>query len=476
MEIEFGIMKNSNIKAGGLYFVGNLFNKAIAFLTIPIFTHLLTTTEYGIVSTYISWVTILSAVVTLSLGNSIRTAYVDFKDDLNSYISSVLVLSLLIFSGCSVMIIIIAWFYAPDVNFMLVIFCLVQSFMNCIITMYTIRYMMERSYVKKTMLLALPNLSVVILSIIFISLMNDNKHIGRIFSYVLIYTVVGFCYLFVSFAKGKKLVCKQYWNYAFKISLPLVFHGLSVVLLAQADRTMISALYNVSETGIYSLVYNFSMIATVATTSMESVWVPWFTEKLQAGDKSSVNKNVKLYMEIVVVFVFGIMLVAPEILTILAPEEYWSGKYLIPPIVMASFLMFLYSISVDLEYYYKSTKIIAKNTIWAAVINIVLNYIFIPQYGAIAAAYTTLISYLISFGIHYRAARNLDSELFPFKFYIMPLVAVITGVIITYLLMDFGAIRWCVAFVGAALYMMFAIKNNRFGVFGKSQKGKGVCI
>lgn len=58
--------------------VGNLFNKALAFFTIPIFTRLLTTSEYGIAQTYLSWVSILTLIVGLSLGNSIRTAYVDF--------------------------------------------------------------------------------------------------------------------------------------------------------------------------------------------------------------------------------------------------------------------------------------------------------------------------------------------------------------------------------------------------------------
>ena len=62
---------NNGVKIGTLYLIGNIFNKAIAFITIPIFTRLLTTEEYGIVNTYTSWASILMVIVGLSLGNSV---------------------------------------------------------------------------------------------------------------------------------------------------------------------------------------------------------------------------------------------------------------------------------------------------------------------------------------------------------------------------------------------------------------------
>lgn len=62
-------------------------------------------------------------------------------------------------------------------------------------------------------------------------------------------------------------------------------------------------------------------------------------------------------------------------------------------------MIFAYSLYVNIEHYYKKTPYITVNTIIAAASNIVLNFIFIPRYGYIAAAYTTLASYFISFCI-----------------------------------------------------------------------------
>lgn len=460
-------LKNKNTKAGSLYLFGNLFNKAITFLTIPIFTRLLTTSEYGIVSTYLSYVTIVGTFITLSLGSSIRSAFVDFRSDLDSYISSIMFLSILNFCITSMMVIIIAHVFAPQVDMILVVFCLIQAFMSCVIESISIKYMMELKYFKRTFLLAAPNVLVVVLSIIFILLIHDNKQMGRIYAYVVVYLIFGIAYLVKAFIDGKKFIIFNYWKYALKFSLPLVFHGLSIVILAQSDRTMITAMRSVSETGIYSLVYNFSMIAIVITSSLESVWIPWFTDKMKLNDKKSINSSVKIYMELVTVMVICIMLVAPEILTVMAPQQYWSGKVLIPPIVLASFFMFLYSISVDLEYYYKSTKIIAINTIIAAIINIVLNYIFIPSYGALAAAFTTVTAYAVSFGIHYYAARKLDNQLFPFITYVKPILIMGAAVIFTYLTMNNGVIRWIIVVVGFGLYALISYKKHRFSALLK---------
>ena len=60
--------------------------------------------------------------------------------------------------------------------------------------------------------------------------------------------------------------------------------------LVESDRTMITWLADASQTGIYSLIYNFSMIATVITTSLDGVWVPWFTKQMSNKGYKEINK------------------------------------------------------------------------------------------------------------------------------------------------------------------------------------------
>ena len=69
-------------KASTSYLIGGFFNKGMAFFTVPIFTRLLSTSDYGIVTTYNSWITILAMVVGFALHTGIRIAFVDYKNEM----------------------------------------------------------------------------------------------------------------------------------------------------------------------------------------------------------------------------------------------------------------------------------------------------------------------------------------------------------------------------------------------------------
>jgi O-antigen/teichoic acid export membrane protein len=448
---------NINIKAGGLYLFGNLFDKAIIFLTIPIFTRILSTSDYGIVNTYLSWVSTLSLILGLSLGSSLRSAVFDFKDELDEYLSSIFFLSLLNFIVTSSIIIFITWFYIKELDIVLVILCLIQAFMTFVIVSLNMKYMMTLNYVKRSMLLVIPNILIVVLSVVLIVEMDEKKYLGRIIPYVLISTLIGTFILAKSFTKSKIFYNKRYWAYGLRFSVPLIFHGLSINILAVSDRSILLYYTGASETGIYSFVYSVSMIAIVVTSSLESIWIPWFTKAMQIGDKNLINRYVKLYIGIGVTTMIVVLLLGPEIITVMSPKEFWIGKSLLQPILLSSFFIFIYSISVNLEYYYKSTKIIAYYTIISALINLGLNFIFIPKYGAVAAAYTTVISYFITFVLHYQSARNLDNELFPLSIYIKPFSLILLFTVISYFLFDMLLIRYLLI---AFIVMVFCYSNK----------------
>jgi len=441
------IFKNKNTKASMFYFIGNIFNKGIAFFTIPIFTRLMSVSDYGLVNTYLSWISILSIIVGLSLGMSIRNAYIDFKDDLDNYISSIFTLSLINFLLSSFLIVIFSYIFVQEIDILLVVLCLLQSFFTFVLNSVSIRYMMEMNYVKNTLLIAVPNFVIALISVFILYSVKSAGYYGRIIPYVAFTTLFGGYFLIKYLFNAEKKINRKYWSYAITLSLPLIFHSLSTNILSVSDRSFISYYVGTAETGVYSLVYNVSMVAAVVTTSIESVWIPWFSKKLQNNDRDSINQNVKMYLSIATLTMIVILMISPEVLKIMTPPKYWWGVGLIPPVLAASFLIFLYSISVNLEYYYKSTKVIALNTIVAATLNLVLNFLFIPEYGAIGAAYTTVASYFLLFLLHFKAARNLDKNLFSFIIYVRPLVLIVLSIVFAYMFLRNTEVRWAFALI-----------------------------
>ena len=103
------------------------------------------------------------------------------------------------------------------------------------------------------------------------------------------------------------------------------------------------------------------------------------------------------------------------------------------------------------------------NTIIAAVSNIVLNFLFIPKYGYVAAAYTTLASYLISFMLHTRYAKKLEPNLYPLKRFLYPLIELLAMTILFYVFEETFAIRWAIMII--YILAMFYKERNRLKVY-----------
>ena len=95
------------------------------------------------------------------------------------------------------------------------------------------------------------------------------------------------------------------------------------------------------------------------------------------------------------------MLISPELVRLLGPEEYREGTVLIPIIIVSYIFQFMYTLLVNVQFYEKKNYYVPIGTTIAAALNIVLNIIFIPRYGYQAAAVTTLISYIVLFILHY---------------------------------------------------------------------------
>ena len=270
-------------EAGLLYFIATLFNKGIGFVTVPIFSRILSTSDYGTITTFNSWVSMASVVMSLALYMSIRASFIDFSEkERPKFLSVVITFTCMIFV-ISMIIGALAIIMIPNnVNIALVFLCLVQSFGLALVNDYSYYLMMRYEYKARTALMVLPGLISVIISIIVILfVIDDHLYLGRIVPTTIVHAIVAVIVLIAVFSKAKPQLNFKYLKYGLIISLPLVLHSIALQILSQSDRVMITSLRNAAETGIYSLVYNLGMISTVITSSLDGIWIPWFTEKLK---------------------------------------------------------------------------------------------------------------------------------------------------------------------------------------------------
>ncbi len=463
--------KQVNYKRASIYYlVGNLFNKGMSFLTVPIFTRILSTSDYGIVTTYNSWIAILSMVVGLALHMGIRAAFVDYEENINDFISVATTFSITWGLVLCAIVLAASTLIKININVTLLVLCFLQGLASALVEDYSMYLMMQYRYKFRTALMILPNLISMILSIIAIIFVVSTEHLymGRIVPTACVYILFGILVCLWVYKKSQIFHRKEYLKYGLSISAPLVLHGIALNILSQSDRTMITCLADASQTGIYSLIYNFSMIATVLTTSLEGVWVPWFMKKYQDGKMKEINALAIDYVHLMTYAMVSLILVGPEIVHFLASEKYWEGIIIIPPVVLANYLVFLYTLYVNVEHVHKKTVYITVNTIIAAVLNVILNFLLIPHYGYAAAAYTTLVSYCIALLLHAAYSKKLNKEIYPLKIFLSSNMHIVVATCLFYFFIELGWFRWSIAVIYVGI-MAFHNREKIFGIFPSLQ-------
>lgn len=458
-------MSSNNKKAltaGTWYVISNFMIKAIALLTTPIITRLLTPEDYGLSTTYLSVFNIITIIGTLDLYSSVQIANFDFEDnELDSFMSSILGLSSL-----SVFLLYMVVRIFPEFSLQMMgldLNLIGFLFLNVLLTnAYTLLQTKHRSQLKyKKFVLMSVFVSILspIISIILINRMEENLYLGRIVGNALPQMILSiFIFGYIIF-KGKTLFNKVYWNYALKISIPLIPHHLSGSILSQSDRIMINNLVGATQVGLYSLAYSYSTILQVLWTSFNQAWVPWFYGKMKEQKYEEIKYFVKPYSILFSLFYMGMVGLGPEAIQVFGPSQYQSGMWIVPPVLLGIFFQFLYSLYVNIEFYLKKTQYIAIGTFIAAGVNIVLNFIFIPKYGYIAAAYTTLIGYIILFILHYYIVKNwINTDIIGIKFLLTWLLVIISFTIIMMFLYQYKFYRY--VFLGVS-YLAIIVPNLR---------------
>ena len=388
------------LKSGVWYTVANFIMKGIGFITTPIFTRLLSHDEFGLYSNYASWLQTFTMFVTLNLASTFISARFDFEDDFDGYISSVLSLSTVsTLIWLLIMNLFPAWFASiTGVEFKYLNIMMLYLLFAVAIDMFQAReryFFRYKISVFISLFLSVASSVLAVLLIVYL----DNRLAGRIVGFAIPYIVMGLVLYIVIFLRGKKINI-NYWKYALPICLPFIPHLLSLTLLNSMDKIMITNICGPAQNALYSLAYSCGAVITMLITSLNTAFAPWLGEQLHVNNFGTIKKVATKYVLLFVGLTCGIMLIVPELLLIMGGESYREAIYVMPPVAFGCVCQFVYTMHVNIEQFKKKTVGMALASVSAAGLNYLLNMIFIPRFGYIAAAYTTLASFLWLMLIH----------------------------------------------------------------------------
>lgn len=464
MNLILKLKQNELVKSSLIYTLGGIILKGISFITAPIFIRLLDVNEYGVVSVYNTWLSLLCVIVTLQVSSSLMPAMRDYKSkEFEKYLSSILTLTTI----SSIITILVMAIFSNTISDMtkldttLIIIMGINSFfvgnVNFASTL-SIKEQNRKQYLKISFSNILIN---IILSIIFISIMDEKKYYGRIVGILLASMIVGGVSYFKIIGKTGFSIDKKHWKYCLNISIPMIFHVISTTILSQSDRIMINNMVGSNEAGIYSFIYNIGSILLIITGATNNAWVPWYQRNLKEGNNNEIRKNASAYILVITIISIIIILLSPEIVKILATKEYWKGINLVPILILGCYVTYLYTFAVNYEIHMKKTKIIGISTTIVALVNIALNYILIPRYQAMGAAIATLLSYTLLFIIHqFNVRKIMNHKEINLLVYILGISSILLIAILTYIFKNNLYVRSIICII-ATIYVFNKIINNK---------------
>lgn len=391
------------LKASFWFLVCNVLQKGISVLCTPVFTRLMTTSQYGEYSVFQSWYSIISVIVSLNLAAGVyNNGLTKYSDDVDRLSSSFLGLS----STCTIFFVgiylcsIPFWNKLFDMSTTYMMALFIQVLFSSAYNLWAARQRYDYKYrgiILSCIIIGIIGPILAISSVVCV----EDKVKAMILSFVLVQTLVGLVIYISIMIKGKKFYNKYYWKYALAFNIPLIPHYLSQIVLNQADRIMIKSIVGYKFSAMYSVAYTISMVMLLVISAINNTLTPYIYKSIKGKKYKQLKKITSGVVVFVCVICYLAILCGPELVRILAAPEYYEARWVVPPVAASLFFIFAQGLFGTVEFYFEKTKFIMLASSIAALSNVAFNYIFIKRYGFIAAGYTTYACYLILMVSHY---------------------------------------------------------------------------
>ncbi len=412
------------IRQTAIYGIGKLGTKLIGLILLPLYTDYLTTSQYGILSLLEVTSQIMIGILGFRLSNAMMRWMAGEKDPekkktivFTTYLSTIAIVliswTLLIpftdqFS---------LWYFESNEfsTYFLILFLSVGFEILNHITFDLIR--MAEKAVFFIIIVSVKLAAILGLNIYFIIALELGVK-GIILSML----IGNLLMLVISIPFILKRINLHYdriiFGQMFRFGFPIIFSGLSVMILSFADRFILKQLKDLSEVGIYTTGYKIAgVINVLLLQSFQTGFLPIAYKMFDRKDASRFFAKVLTYLTyVLMIAVLVLSLFSKEfIMLFISNKSYWSA-YTIVPLISLTFLIkgWQYVFVLGLHYS-KNTKYIAYIVLLAVGVNIGLNYLLIPYWGIYGAAVTSIFSTLINVILIYRYSQKFYAIKYEFS-------------------------------------------------------------
>jgi O-antigen/teichoic acid export membrane protein len=402
-------------KHSGIYSLSNILNRFLAFLLLPLYLNYLTPADYAVKELLVYTMAFVGIVLEMGITAAVGRFYFDSEDqkERNLAVTSALygfgvgssLLILLLIFGSRFLTELV--FKSPE-HTDLMMYALaglgLDMYINVAFTYMRVRHrsltLMIVSLVRLLMQICMNVLFIVTFSmgvkgILLSTLIANSVLVLYLMPYILRETGFGF-----SWPKLKEMI---------RFGLPLIPSSFMSYIVNVSDRFFVNHMHGLVITGLYTLGYRFGvLINDLVSGPFAQIWTPRRFEMHQKDDSEKVFAQIFTYFCFAMFVVgLGISVCIQDLIQFVAEESYWEAWVVVPPLTLAyiisSFQMH-FSVGILMK---KKTKYLMYVNVSTALLNLILNYFLILEWGMWGAVYATIASFVVKQWVIYWVSNRL---------------------------------------------------------------------
>lgn len=429
MNIKKQLVNNTMI-----IFIGKSLPQILSFLLLPLYTSMISAEDYGYVDIIFTVGSLLMPLITLQLDSGLFRALIEHRGDrvtCQQIARNILIVAFMLFAGFDILYCSITRLFSIKYNGYVLLYINAYSFIGLVLGYF-------RGIGKDgiyAVLSSINGLLIIIFNIYFVAVMNLGGK-GMLMAYALGMSCASLSGLLVILYQGRGIRIKiQLYKVKdiLSYSVFLVFDSVSKWIVNLSDRFIISLFLSYSYNGIYAVSNKFPYVFMQIYNVFNLAWTEMISVQYdQEGitdEIKQINHNIGialLYLSALVIA--GMFVIFP----IFVDDAYADGLYYIPILIIAMYFNCKGAQLGGILIAQKKSRAIALTTMIGAFVNVIINIALIKELKLYAAAFSTLIAYLLMYALRKYVLRNTMNDN-SYKDYVLPLSITVSSIVVYYL-------------------------------------------
>ena len=400
-----------------IYGAGHVAARGVTFLLLPIYTNIFSLEDYGIISLIYTFLGFMNVVLHYGLDASLLKHYMPADSEerktilsnaYGSFLITTILFSLLLIIFRNNVSGLLFGINLPNIT-LLVVGIL---FFDVLWSIHVLILRAEERPVYFSIISFLNVLSTLALNILFVIYFELGIY-GVLLSNLITSGVI-FLITFPIILKRSsiKLLSLKYWKKMMKFGVPFLPAGIFSMILELSDRYILRYLTDIETVGLYNAGYKLGLLILLIVMGFNMAWQPYFLKKEKEERKYIADVTTLVFA--VLGFLWILLLLWSDTMVKMKfgdfsffGEQYWEATSIVPIIGLAYVFHAGYLIQLPGVYLLEKTGWIPWVRGLGALSNIILNFLFIPEYGIVGAASATCLSFILMAVIFYFINRSV---------------------------------------------------------------------